>query len=90
MAQTSSPSTRTVRRLRNGGAYLLPDGTRVRATHIGSSWLLLGRGGAEYRLTEVGAIARAHWARPRGGGAPVLRLSPTDWWRTDLRPATED
>ena len=82
-------STRPLRRLRNGGAYLLPDGTRVTATNLGpgGGWLLVGPGGAEYRLTDAGAIARAHWALPEGATAPVLHLSPTDWWRTDLRPA---
>ena len=76
------------RRLRNGGTYLLPDGTRLTATKLGpGGWLLVGPGGAEYRLTTAGAIARAHWALPGGARAPVLRLAPTDWWRTDLRPA---
>ena len=84
MPETTS---RPPRRLRNGGVYLLPDGTRLTATRIGAGWLLVGPGGAEYRLADTGAIARAHWALPRGATAPVLRLSPTDWWRTDLRPA---
>ena len=84
-------STRPPRRLRNGGVYRLPDGTRVTATNLGpgAGWLLVGWGGAEYRLTEAGAIARAHWALPAGARAPVLRLSSTDWWRTDLRRAAE-
>jgi hypothetical protein len=80
-------STRPPRRLRNGGVYLLPDGTRVTATNLGTGWLLVGPGGAEYRLTDAGAIARARWALPANAPAPVLRLAPTDWWRTDLRPA---
>ena len=77
-----------MRRLRDGGAYLLPDGTRLVATRAGTGWLLVGAGGVEYRLTDAGAVARAHWALPQGAAAPVLRLSPTDWWRTDLRPVS--
>ena len=80
-------STQPVRRLRNGGAYLLPDGTRVTATRIGGSWLLVGPGGAEYRLTDAGVLARARWVLPPGATAPALRLAPTEWWLTDLRPA---
>ena len=87
MARTAS---RPTRRLRNGGVYLLPDGTRVTATRIASGWLLVGSGGSEYRLDDAGAILRARWALPAGATAPVLQLSPTDWWRTDLRPLPQD
>ena len=76
--------------MRNGRRYLLPNGTCVTATSIGSGWLLLGPGGAEYRITDAGAIVRGHWALPPGATAPVLQLSPTDWWLTDLQPLPED